>query len=86
MTGQVVSSRLPEDIYWRLPGLSAQELHQEDLGVLLTDKYRLEQVTLDRVMVNTLTVEAGHVSICQLDSKLDTFIYEQQCNDIDTVF
>ena len=79
LTGQVVSSRLPEDIYWRLPGLSAQELHQEDLGVLLTDKYRLEQVTLDRVMVNTLTVEAGHVSICQYQSysKLDTFIYEQ---------
>ena len=61
--------------------------HQEDLGVLLPDKYRLEQVTLDRVMVNTLTVEAGPVSICQyqLYSKLDTFIYEQQCNDIDMV-
>ena len=58
-----MSSRLPEDIYWRLPGLSAQELHQEDLGVLLTDKFRLEQVTLDRVMVNTLTVEAGLVNM-----------------------
>ena len=57
-----MSSRLPEDIYWRLPGLSAQELHQEDLEVLLTDKFRLEQVTLDRVMVNTLTVEAGLVN------------------------
>ena len=63
MTGQVVSSRLPEDIYWRLPGLSAQELHQEDLEVLLTDKFRLEQVTLDRVMVNTLTVEAYLVNM-----------------------
>ena len=66
MTGQVVSSRLPEDIYWRLPGLSAQELHQEDLEVLLTDKFRLEQVTLDRVMVNTLTVEAGLVNMKSL--------------------
>ena len=40
----VLSSRRPVDIYWRLPGLSTQELHQEDLGALLTDKFRLEQV------------------------------------------
>ena len=59
-----MSTWQPVDIYWRLPGLSTQELHQEDLGVLLAgqDKFRLEEVQLDRVMVTTLTVEAG--SIC----------------------
>ena len=55
----VLSSRRPVDIYWRVPGLSTQELHQEDLGALLTDKFRLDQVELDSVIVSTLTVEAG---------------------------
>ena len=55
----MLSSRRPVDIYWRLPGLSTQELHQEDLGALLTDKFRLDQVELDSVIVSTLTVEAG---------------------------
>ena len=66
----VLSSRRPVDIYWRLPGLSTQELHQEDLGALLTDKFRLDQVELDRVIVTTLTVEAGSILILRLLIKL----------------
>ena len=62
----VLGSRRPVDIYWRLPGLSTQELHQEDLGALLTDKFRLEQVELDRVIVSTLTVEAGSILVLRL--------------------
>ena len=45
------------DIYWTIPGLETHELHKDDLTVLYTDKYTIEQVSMEGVIVSTLMVE-----------------------------
>ena len=45
------------DIYWTIPGLKTHELHNEDLTVLYTDKYSMEEVIIEGVIISTLMVE-----------------------------
>ena len=39
-------------------GLSSHELHKDDMTVLVTDKFNIEEVSLETVTVSTLVVEA----------------------------
>ena len=43
------------DIYWTLPSL--QEQHQEDLVLMMMDRFSFEEVELDNVIVSTLVIE-----------------------------
>jgi len=45
------------DIYWTIPGMKTQELHKDDFTVLYTDKYSIEQLVMEGVVVSTLIVE-----------------------------
>ena len=38
--------------------MSSHELHKDDMTVLVTDKFNIEEVTLETVTVSTLVVEA----------------------------
>ena len=46
----------PVDIYWTVPGLQVHQLHKDDLTVLVTDKFSVEEVEMDTVIVSTLMV------------------------------
>ena len=46
----------PVDIYWTVPGLQVHQLHKDDLTVLVTDKFSVEEVEMDTVVVSTLMV------------------------------
>ena len=39
-------------------GLSSHELYKDDMTVLVTDKFNIEEVSLETVTVSTLVVEA----------------------------
>lgn len=43
------------DIYWTLPSL--QEQHQDDLMMMMMDRFSQEEVKLDNVIVSTLVIE-----------------------------
>ena len=43
------------DIYWSLPSL--QEQHQDDLVLMMMDRFSHEEVELDNVIVSTLVIE-----------------------------
>ena len=46
----------PVDIYWTVPGLQTHQLHKDDFTVLVTDKFSVEEVQMDTVVVSTLMV------------------------------
>ena len=48
---------VPVDVYWTVPGLANHELHKDDLTVLLTEKFRIDEVELEQVIVSRLVVE-----------------------------
>ena len=52
----VMSNSDPVDIYWSVPGLQSHQLHKDDFTVLVTDKFSVEEVQVDTVVVSTLMV------------------------------
>ena len=44
-------------VYWTIPGLKTHVLHDEDLTVLYTDKYSMEEVIIEGVIISTLMVD-----------------------------
>ena len=53
----VRESLVPVDVYWTVPGLTHHELHKDDLTVLVTDKFSIDEVEVDSVIVSQLVVE-----------------------------
>ena len=45
------------DIYWQLPALDGQQLHKDDIVMMMRDRFTLEEVELDSVIVSTLVIE-----------------------------
>ena len=45
------------DIYWTAPGMKDHELHNEELALLGTDKYSMEEVIIEGVIISNLRVE-----------------------------
>ena len=45
------------DIFWTIPGMKTHELHKDDLTVLFTDKYSIEEMVMEGAIVSTLLVE-----------------------------
>ena len=52
---KVVSDQ-PVEIYWTVPGMEEQ-LHQQELSLLGSDKYSIEEVVLEEVILSTMMVE-----------------------------
>ena len=65
------------DVYWQVPGLVNHELHKDDLTVLLTHKFSIDEVELERVIVSTLVVE-------DLDEE-DTGVYRCRVGQVSTL-
>ena len=45
------------DIYWTVPGMKDHELHNEELALLGTDNYSMEEVIIEGVIISNLRVE-----------------------------
>merc|ERR1719499_1031940 len=51
-----VVTNQPVEIYWTVPGKDEQ-LHQQELSLLGRDKYSMEEVIIEGVVISTLMVE-----------------------------